>query len=239
MKSLQVRRLFVSVMIILFVSSSFGALPLRANATSSQSTIAFSGYSWNVKDSYGSRSNPGLNYWSSSTNNVWVDGNGWLHLKITYMNGKWYCAEVSTVNSLGYGTYVFYTASRIDNLDKNVVVGLFSYVDDNHEVDIEFSRWGDANAHNAWYTVQPRPYDITNQKSFDISLNGYYSTHWFTWSPNQVFFESFHGHYPYNAPPAANIIQSWPCSLSRQADEAKAHINLWLVNTTSLGDSAF
>ncbi len=110
------------------------------------------------------------------------------------------------------------------------MLGLFAYKDDEHEVDIEFSKWGNKDAKNAWFTVQPGPYiEGYNQKSFDIRLMDTYSTHWFTWSRNYVFFESFHGHYSYETPPRHNIISSWVCPLKLQADEARAHINLWLL----------
>lgn len=115
--------------------------------------ILFSGYIWDVRNS--DLSGPGPNYWSNNTENVWLDENGYLHLKITYTDGKWVCPEVRT-QTLGYGTYTFYTASNIDALDKNVVLGLFAYKDDSHEVDIEFSRWGIENYTNAGFTFNLR-----------------------------------------------------------------------------------
>jgi hypothetical protein len=64
-------------------------------------------------------------------------------------------AELTSTQTFGYGTYVFYTMSRVDTLDKNAVLGLFTYKDDSHEVDIEFSKWGIADLNNGWFTVQP------------------------------------------------------------------------------------
>jgi hypothetical protein len=192
------------------------------------STITFSGYTWYVENNE-RPCNPGPNYWSNNPQNVWVDANGWLHLAITNRQGKWYCAELTSTQTFGYGTYVFYLASRIDNLDKNVVFGLFAYKDDSHEVDIEFSKWGNINYKNAWYTVQPSPYvDGRNQKAFNVQLTGDYTTHFFTWSKKSVFFESFHGHYPIGTQPASNIIQSFTSASHPSASGVKAHINLWL-----------
>jgi hypothetical protein len=191
-------------------------------------TIQFSGYTWYVESS-SQRADPGPNYWSNSAQNVWVDQNGWLHLKITYSNGRWQCAEVTCTQTLGYGTYAYYLASRMDNLDKNVVLGLFAYKDDYHEVDIEFSKWGQSNYKNGWYTVQPRPYvEGTNQRTFNVQLNGDYTTHYFTWRPNRIYFESFGGHYPIGTEPQDNIIQSFTSNSQVSASGAKAHINLWL-----------
>jgi hypothetical protein len=192
------------------------------------STINFSGYTWYIENSE-QRVNPGPNYWSNNPQNVWVDGNGWLHLQITNRNGKWYCAELTTTKTLGYGTYAFYTASRVDTLDKNVVLGLFGYKDDSHEVDIEYSKWGISTYNNGRFTVQPPPYvDGRNQKSFSFQLYGDYSTHYFTWSQRSIFFESFGGHYPIGTQPTSNIIKSFTSNVAVSAVDAHAHINLWL-----------
>jgi len=61
---------------------------------------------------------------------------------------------------LGYGVYEFTLEQRLDRLgeaDPNVVLGLFLYRDDTHELDIEFARWGATatNATNADYVNQP------------------------------------------------------------------------------------
>ena len=193
-------------------------------------TIQFSGYTWYVENSE-QRVNPGPNFWSNSPQNVWVDENGYLHLKITYSNGKWYCAELTCTQTFGYGTYAFYVASRMDNLDKNVILGLFAYKDDSHEVDIEFSRWGNSNYHNGWFTVQPQPYvEGRNQRSFDVALSGDYTTHYFTWKPRTIYFESFHGHYTVGTEPQSNIIQAFTSNTRVNAAGAKAHINLWLYS---------
>ncbi len=198
--------------------------PTPSPTTPPAGTIEFSGYTWYVESSE-QLVNPGPNYWSNSPQNVWLDNNGWLHLQITNRDGKWYCPELSTLQTLGYGTYVFYVASRIDNLDKNVVLGLFAYKDDYHEIDIEFAKWGNANNPNAWYTVQPQPTD-----SFNIQLYGDYSTHYFIWQPDSVFFESFGGHYTIGTQPQNNIIRVFTASSSVSAQGVRAHINLWLYH---------
>ena len=61
--------------------------------------IRFSDYSWGVKLAE-DRFDPGPNYFSAGTDNIWVDANG-MHLKIFYQNGKWTCPEVYLLQSLG------------------------------------------------------------------------------------------------------------------------------------------
>ncbi|MGH8608019.1 MAG: glycoside hydrolase family 16 protein [Gammaproteobacteria bacterium] len=194
------RSLFV--VLLLFVAAS-------ANAACPYSRlISFGGYDWCVKRSNG-KVGPGPNYYSDSANNVWVDTQGRLHLKITRSGGRWYCAEVVSADSFGFGTYRFYLDSAVDDLDPNVVLGLFTWSDDpaynNREIDIEFSRWGDPNNQNAQYVVQPytQPQNITR---FDMPTNQ--SLHQFLWEATAVSFRSVSGFDPF-PPNPSDIIKEW------------------------------
>jgi hypothetical protein len=216
--------------------TSSTTIPSSGTITYDSSIIMFSGYAWKIRNSPDTTSTPGPNLWSNSTLNVWVDGNGWLHLKITYHNGKWYCPEVSTLQALGYGTYVFHTASPVDSLDKNVVLGLFTYKDDSHEVDIEYSRQGQEGGFNSGFTVQPAPYTPDNALDFYTHLIGTESTHLFTWRSNKVDFETIQGNYNATNAPAENIIKAWQSRVSCDASEAKTVLNLWLYHGLAPSD---
>lgn len=188
-------------------------------------TIDFSGMTWDVKNGY---DGPGPNHWSDSTDNVWVDSAG-LHLAITKSEGTWYCAEVFTQESFGYGEYVFYVSRNVENYDKNIVVGLFTYLDQNNEIDIEFSRWGDSgNEEAGQYVIQPY-YETGNMERFRLGLTGDYSTHRFNWQEDKVFFQSYHGHYP-NLPSAGHLIHQWTYTGSDipVPGGEKLRLNLWL-----------
>jgi len=82
---------------------TFAALPALAQYPR---TIGWNGEAWMVKKSTG-KVGPGPNYFSDSANNVWVDGNNKLHLKITKSGNQWHCAEVIRVTSSGHGAYRF------------------------------------------------------------------------------------------------------------------------------------
>ena len=136
-----------------------GAVADASSRAQQPRTIAFSGYTWQVKSST-DVVGPGPNYFSDSGANVWVDQQGRLHLKLTSSKGRWYCAEVVNMQSLGRGRYGFELDSAVNALDPNVVLGLFTWSDDpayaNRELDVEFSRWGNAaDPTNAQYVVQP------------------------------------------------------------------------------------
>ena len=188
-------------------------------------TITFSGYDWSVKVSTG-RVGPGPNYFSDGTNNVWVDPQGRLHLKITNAKGKWYCAEVVSKPSFGYGTYRWYLDTPVDNLDPNVVLGVFTWSDlpdyNHREIDIEFSRWGSVNNQNAQYVVQPytNPGNIVR---WDEPPGLSQTNHGFNWQSGSIFFQSLNG---------PNTIQQWTFNgpgIPMPGGE-NARMNLWLVN---------
>jgi hypothetical protein len=203
-------------------------------ASATPNIISWSGYTWTVRDCQQVQSNPGSNYWSSS--NVWVDENGWLHLKISNSSGKWYCAELASTQTFGYGTYAFYTVSRVDNLDKNIVLGLFAYKDDSHEVDVEYTKWGQTENNNGWFTVQPPPITCANSRGFNIQMCGDYATHYFTWSQKSVTFGCYGGHYAPGTAPSGNIISSF--TSYKQVNPAGVHadINLWLFRGAAPSD---
>jgi len=151
--------------------------------------LAFSGYDWWVKTGP-EPIGPGPNYFSDSTNNVWVDALGQLHLKITNRSNQWQCAEIVSARTFGYGSYRFELASRVDNLNPMVVLGLFTWSDDmafaDREIDIECSRWGnDADPTSAQYVVQP--YDLANHLvRIVLPTAQTNSTHLFTWETNRL-----------------------------------------------------
>ncbi len=155
-------------------------------------TIDFSGYTWKVKSSE-IRTGPGPNYFSDREEDVWVDENGHLHLRVVSRNGKWYSTEVFIVEALGYGTYTFSLASRIDQLDKNIVLGLFTWdeIASEHnyrEIDIEFSRWGEEIGDNSQFVVQPWG-RVGNRYRFNMGLQEVYSTHSFDWNMENTVFK--------------------------------------------------
>jgi hypothetical protein len=154
-------------------------------------TIAWSGASWELKTSSGAVG-PGPNIFDKA--NVWVDANGALHLRIARnAAGQWTCAEILGPH-YGYGTYTFNLASRVDALDQNAVLGLFTWSDRaqyaNREIDIEFARWGNpADPTNGQYVVQPddRPAHLKRITQPASSP----SSHRFSWQQNRVSWESY------------------------------------------------
>lgn len=193
--------------------------------------LTFAGRTWHVKTGAGG---PGPNIWSDATNSVWVDAQGWMHLRIRNENGVWHCAEVWTTEPTRHGPHRFKIVGRPDAMDRNVVFSPFLYHDDAQEVDIEFSSWGAAqtNAPNTQYVVQPPPYTAANRHAFTTELSGNYSTHVIDWQAEGVRFKSFHGHYT-EPPNPGYLIQQYDYAGPGSPPESLGlhiHLNLWLVD---------
>ncbi len=231
--------LFVNLMVIsLLLQACSDKRKDEINSGESlQRSVSFSGFEWTVDGSGSSRKNPGQNYFSSSEKNVWVDAKGNLHLKITNRNGNWYCAQVTLKESYAYNKYKFFVSSRVDKLDKNVVGGLFTYLDDMNEIDIEFSRWGVKNNLNSQFTIQPAYHEGNNYR-FDLDLRSRQSTHIIDWKKDRIDFASYRGHHS-ERPPERKIIKEWSYKGDDIPDVSneKVMINLWLYNGVPPSDN--
>ena len=202
--------------------------------------LSFSGYDWWVKTSAG-LVGPGPNYFSDSTNNLWLDGQGQLHLRITNRSNQWQCAELVSARTFGYGSYRFQLASPADNINPNTVLGLFTWSDDPayayREIDIECSRWGNAaDPNNAQFVVQP--YNLDGHLArFLVPAGQTNSTLLFTWETNRVSFQSERGSFAPNPSPA-NVISNWTYTLAvPPSGDENVRLNLWLMNGSAPTDN--
>jgi len=202
-------------------------------------SIEFSGRSWTVKSTLPEPGGPGPNLFSNSENNVWLDSVDRLHLRIEKRRGHWYAGEVWTEQALGYGEYSFLLEGDVDRINENAVLGLFTWDDaegENHrEIDIELSRWGDPENENSQFVVQPFDRE-GNLERFETVLSGSVSRFRFDWQAEQVRFLAQRG--SADEPDSADVILEW---LYTGPDipspgDARAHINLWLLNGDAPGD---
>ncbi|UJR29199.1 hypothetical protein I4U23_010413 [Adineta vaga] len=197
-----------------------------------QKSIQWAGYQWFLRDD--KNSGPGPNNWES--NNVWVDSDNKLHLKLRHssITDQWTCAELYTHVKFGFGTYRWFVEGPIDKFDRNVVLGLFTYggIDGTNEIDIEVAKWGrtEPEASNFFYTVYPHTLGVSQPNSHGtrISLQGTYTTHQFIWQPYNVIFQSQHG---FQHSPNQNIFSSYQTPISFTSAmphiDAPLHMNLW------------
>ncbi len=191
-------------------------------------TISFSGYKWQVRTDTGG---PGPNHWSSSA--VRIDNKGRLHLTLQQVNGVWQCAEIYTLQNLGFGTYRFEVEGPLDSLDKNVVLGLFNYTlpsigpDGTNEIDIELAHWGVQSYPNLNLTVWPAvPHVKEGHKEYNFQLPDKRAWFCFHWTAHQVSYSAtaIGKSAPFGVWKFApqNYTQSIP------QNPLPVHINLWL-----------
>ena len=190
---MRTRRHAAAVVAGALISSAAFAAPAAAArpGPATPRLLQFDGHTWLVKSST-RRIGPGPNLFDP--NGAWVDGAGQLHLRIAKVNGKWQSAEVINQATLGRGTYSWTIQGDLDGLDRNAVLGLFTWNDDpayhHREIDIEFARWGNAaDPTNGQFVVQP--YDTTgNLQRITQPSAVSTSTHAYTWGASSVSFTS-------------------------------------------------
>ena len=193
-------------------------------------TIEFSGYKWEVKESYGKQTGPGNNYFSGSKENVYVDTLGKLHLRLTYKDDKWYCPEVRMVNIHGYGNYFFSIDSLITPLDKDIVVGLFLYdrndsLNFHKEVDVEFSQWGHESSLNSQYVIQPKESDA-HRYNTNFNKN---TKHKISLRPNKIKFKSWYSEFSSDKC-VLKKYSHWKVSTNKpfESENERVSVNVWL-----------
>lgn len=199
--------------------------------------IEFSGYRWYVKTSGSGTLGPGSCYFSDSEQNISVDDNGYLHLQISNNGSHWDCSEIICLDEMGYGTYAYELASDPSVLDKNVVLGLYTWADDavnGQEIDIEFSRWGDSHNENGQFVVQPWDSD-GHLHRFEFPAANEPSIHRFRWQNEIVSFQSYVNTQEW--PAQSSIVSDWTYSGETPAPgQVHPRINLWLFNNQPPSD---
>src|SRR6185369_4131732 len=193
---------------IAWLACAVGVGWFGAPRLASAAALAWKGYSWSV-------TNGGMaGVAAGSADNVSVDANGYLHLKIQKNGDTWTAAEIFTTTRLGFGTYQWQIDGAIDTLDKNVVLGLFPYgpadgigADGTNEIDIEYSRWGQANGPNGDFTVYPATGTTIGELSYSFSLSGRTSTSRLVWSSTGVTESLFDGLEPLTT--ASAPLKTW------------------------------
>jgi hypothetical protein len=219
------RRLAACAALGVFVTAFVASPVAAAGKPGYPDKITWGGVSWQVKTSR-SAVGPGPNVFAKS--NVLVDASDALHLRVQKdASGRWTCAEIIGPTSFGYGTYTFTLGSRVDGLDPNLVLGLFTWSDKapqaHREIDIEFARWGNAaDPTNAQYVVQPYATGNHLVRFTQPALTT--STQSFTWRAGRIDWAS--------RDPTGNLIASYTYAGSDvpiPGDE-RVHLNFWLFN---------
>jgi hypothetical protein len=254
-------RLFRILTCTLTVLSAVGCYqgpPPLDNVSEIKGDFAFSGHQWRYKNAT-TPVGPGPNRFTNDSNFAWVDNSGQLHLKINKKNNLWTCSEIVSTKVFGYGTYIVTCNSDVSIFDKNVVFGFFTWdsysfqTQGNSEIDVEFSRWGNANDTNlVTFSAQPVIFnnpvayaERTYKAAVPTTALKQAITYMFRWTPDSVRWECYAGlNYP-----GANKLASWtftknnvprqklegsqasnPIVIPAPSDSTNVRFNFWLLN---------
>ena len=151
-------------------------------------SIVFAGYDWQVRDTENDAGGT-RNFYRPE--NVWLETDGSLHLRLAASISRWTSAAVNLRRSLGYGTYRFVVRdlSRME-LAAAFAMTTWSSRHTAHEMDIEVSKWGETFTRNAQFVIQP--YHLAaNTIQFDLPPGKV--TFMLRWAPGRAAFKAFRG----------------------------------------------
>jgi len=216
--------------------------------------VRFSNLDWWVKTGSGPQG-PGPNYFSSRPEDLFLDNQGRLHLRIAQHDGVWYSTELVGYDTVGYGTYTWVVTGDLENIAANTVLGLFTWNTQsffeaaNSEVDIEFAKWGDSQQKRTLHqSVQPvnfgpyypeRSYAAPTEPGELIGT----STHRFVWTDSLILWTSWKGT-DLNSEPIASWsfgldnpprvkneggAASQPIVIPKPLNHTNVRINYWLL----------
>ena len=246
----------------LFIAIAFAAChqsdPPAFTVPEIKGDFAFAGYQWKYKNAT-TPVGPGPNRFSGTSDFAWVDSAGQLHMKIAKKNNFWTCSEIISTKTFGYGTYIMTCMSDVSTFNENAVFGFFTWdnysfqAQGNSEIDVEFSRWGNASDTNLiTYSAQPvifsnpTPY---SERTYKPKLATKYMkqpmTYMMRWTPDSVYWQSFEGvNYP-----GVNKVTQWTFDktntprkkiegnqtsndivIPAPSDSTNVRFNLWLLN---------
>jgi hypothetical protein len=218
---------------ILSLTILAGGNPAQAGPGAFATKINFSGHVWAVKTRQ-TPVGPGPNYFSDRRENVWVDSEGKLHLKVGQTDGQWRCAEIVSEESFGLGTYRFQVSTPLEKFDPNLILGLYTWSDTsdyaNREIDIECSRWGQVDdTNNAQFVVQPYP-PVDRRLRFHVPAQLENTTYSFCWQTNRVQFSCLQDRAGVPAGHDA-VVQEWnfPSGAIPPPGDENVRMNLWLL----------
>lgn len=172
--------------------------------------LYWSGTTWTVRHTYGP-SNPGHNTFADGKRSAWVDNQNRLVLNID----KGRAVEIIGPYT-DYGTFTWSVDSDLSNLDLWRVIGLFIWVPDGNEQDIEFARWGAPNEPTGWSVGWTR-HVRTSFTNFSVTSHTPYTVRliWTPLSTHYVIVDSIGGvlidvSYPQLFPNTLNNTESQP-----------------------------
>jgi hypothetical protein len=194
------------------------------------SQITWSGFAWNVMSNVGQ--GPENTPLTNSSDAVYVDSHGRLHLNIIQLRDSWRSVELRSASPVSYGRYRLIIDSATGRFSNRTVFGMFTYRPNSklytNEIDVENSRFPKylPAPDNAQFAVQP--YTTAGHEHHYYVKPGYDPLfEQFTWYPpsggkGTVAFETRVG-----ATPHSHLLTRW--KYYGDNDPTNQHMYLYLT----------
>ncbi len=187
--------------------------------------VAFADRIWAVHRSAAVSVGAGPNRWSDSDQAVAVHDSE-LQLTVVQEGSGWSSAELSAPLNVRPRDVQFDVWS--EDLDSQLIVGMFIARDDSCEFDVELGRWGVAGADNAQFAVAPATTDLVHR--FESPPG--WVTYRMRWRRRRL---------SWTASTEAGVFARWRVRGAQvpRYDDHRLHLNLWLRNGSApVGDGA-
>lgn len=174
--------------------------------------LTWKGIEWNVR-SYDGEPGGENNKWL--TNGAYIDDLGRLHLTITKEGDTFYSSELCTPTKYRYGVFRWRIETPLNDLDPNVCLAGFTYLNDTTEIDIEYSKWN-YDTRELWYSNQPANfpgYHIEQAQPVIGEID---------WSPSRIIFSSWYAD--------GTLIAQYQTSTDIPAEDSYFLLQCWLVH---------
>jgi len=177
--------------------------------------LTWKGIEWNVRSYAG---NPGGDDNQWLTNGAYIDSSGRLHLTITKEGATFYSSELCSPTKYLYGVFRWRIETPLNDLDPNVCLAGFTYLNDTTEIDIEYSKW-QYDTRELWYSNQPTTspgYQIEQAQPIIGEID---------WSPSRIIFSSWYAD--------GTLIAQYQMTTDIPDEDSYFLLQCWLVDPAS------
>ena len=179
------------------------------------SKLTWKGIEWKVR-SYDGEPGGENNKWL--TNGAYIDDLGRLHLTITKEGDTFYSSELCTPTKYRYGVFRWRIETPLNDLDPNVCLAGFTYLNDTTEIDIEYSKW-QYDTRELWYSNQPTTfpgYQIEQAQPIIGEID---------WSPSRIIFSSWYAD--------GTLISQYTTTTDIPTEESYFLLQCWLIDPSA------
>lgn len=192
-------------------------------------TLRFAGRDWNVNGPTTSATLPGPNFFRPE--NVWIDSNDDLHLKISQdsSTGAWTAGRTTLAEELGYGLYTWTVSTDLNILDPWLVFEItlrdeaLDPINGHRELNMFYGRQGQPFDNDVEWIVNPLKFAPDVRENWNIPASKPVTQHSLLWTRSLVEFKT-------TLPGSSTPLHTWKYTLSDipEPGNSRIHLGAWL-----------